>query len=885
MSLVNYSFTAIIDEASTGQNRVASQSVRVAVELDDSLATIYSDEAGTSPITQPGAQTNSNGVLEFWVEAGIYTIESGSRTEIKIIDNGSRLDVDTTSALTASKHLRLGDKVTTADHTTGNGGGGTYDIVANALPNAYNGIDILNIANDLTLLAKLRVDGLVNVNQLGIVGDDSTDNSAAWAGVDLLEYELEITEGIYRSTSNVTITSDLVFRKNAIIKPISSLFTINGVVQAGGYKIFDLSGVVEEEITATASQTVFSLANQYVIGERDLFVYYNNMAMDITTGYTETTTTSITTTFGIPVGVVMKFVVGGVQFGTARNDFVDVSTGDVHPEWWGATGYDDLSVDDTDAVQAALNSSRPYKALKRYNVTQVVIDGSEKRIDFDNYALMGTSSSHTSVCELKTNASKLYNLRADCQFNTNYEAAFHWYTNLLSGVIAGVFGYQPGNTMIFGIQADSAKIGLNIGALPSQSAAAQPAQNSSTYLPPTAINAPLSESHVFGFRTENCLNPVRMRQGNGKVTFTGSIASPNFGAFSTALPTVGLSIAGVDGGEIQWVGGAVENVVDTDGYMIYMENGNLRISSAIVEGLCTSYIAGYSRLSLSQLGNFGLNSNTIPFFAVQYDHTGEIMMNDFQAFMPANRFDAGTQPFIKSVLNSTLTFEPSLNLNCVFSNVVFQDTPWNDGGSQYMQPVLGGRARYSNCTFESIPSAGAARDQLFRLNDKSNLLSSVVDVSANTITAYANTANATSGGWDFSVSTASNSWGSNTTTPTIELSSISKAVRLTSVAGQECKATSPFINVSPSESYTLNSWMKTTNASGTVRLKAAFFRFDGVACTTTESMFLGAADTLIGSTYTPVSGVFKAPEDCAKIKIIIVSENGADIHFSNPSVN
>lgn len=129
MSLVNYSFTALKDTDPTGLNSVAAQAVSVKVDLDDSLAVIYSDSAGASPITQPGAVTDANGVLEFWVEAGIYKIESGTRTEISIIDNESRLEFDTTALMTASKHAREGDKTTTKEFSIGNGGGGTYDAV------------------------------------------------------------------------------------------------------------------------------------------------------------------------------------------------------------------------------------------------------------------------------------------------------------------------------------------------------------------------------------------------------------------------------------------------------------------------------------------------------------------------------------------------------------------------------------------------------------------------------------------------------------------------------------------------------------------------------------------------------------------------------------
>lgn len=847
----------------------------------------FSDQLSTpTPNTNP-VISDSNGVFSDIYIEGTYKVTLQDKNGSQIF-GGALVDEVLTSAGDFTERLTLSEaklkKVVVAGAVVriSDRADSLFEYKTGQSPDEFT---IIASTGTPTLSLVLIEEDEVNIVSVGCVGDDLTDNSAALLAADALNVTLVIPKGIFRSETNITLNSHLMPKRDGILKPVASLIIINGPISAGGYKIFDLSLLTTESIVATASQTVFNLANPYVIGSGNLFVFYNDMLMSITTGYTETTTTSITTVAGIAVGVTLKFVVGGIQFGTARNDRIDVATGNVHPEYWGATGFDDLTHDDTPDVQAALDSGRPYKALRRYNVTQVNINESERHIDFSNFALMGTSTTLKSVLEIKCNASVLRDIRADCQFSLTYETAIHWYTNLLPGNVTGVFGFSPGNNRIFGIQGDSAQIALTIGALPSQSASAMPPQNSTSELPPTAINAPLSESHVFGLRSENCLTPLRMRQSNGKVTFTGSVASPNFGNFSTSLQTNAINIAGVDGGEILWHGGAIENVVDINGFMINMDNGNLTVDGAIVEALCTSFIAGEARVSFSKLGNFGLNSNIIPWFAVQAQHTGEINFSDFEIFMPANRFDAGTQPFIKTVTDTTLSFEPSPNLVVNMSNMQLQDVPWNDGGTQYMQPVLGGRINYSNCSIESINSAGTPRDILHRLDSGQNLLDGLVDTPATTVLTYPQTTGATSGGWVFTVSTSSNTFGSNTDTPTVELTPFSKAIRLTSIAGQEARATSPAIPASPSTSYIFDAWLKTGASGATVRIRMEFFKFDGTASSTVETNMFSGAESKLGTVYQPFSGIVKTPADAVSMKMVLIAEGGADLTFANPELN
>jgi hypothetical protein len=99
------------------------------------------------------------------------------------IPSGDFVDVTTTAAMAALAAPSVGDVVQTAEFSTGNGGGGTYDCVtvgttANVdKPNTYN---IIVSTVDATKCFVLRQGYKFNPLQYGCLGDDSTNDTAAW---------------------------------------------------------------------------------------------------------------------------------------------------------------------------------------------------------------------------------------------------------------------------------------------------------------------------------------------------------------------------------------------------------------------------------------------------------------------------------------------------------------------------------------------------------------------------------------------------------------------------------------------------------------------------------------------------------------------------------
>jgi len=185
MALTHYSFTALIDADSAGQNIVAAQAVAVNIK-GGALANIFSDDAGLNPITQPGAVTDANGIFSFYVNNGTYTISSaGLSEEISVNDFLSYSTEELTTATMAAdtkKTYLVGDVINTGEFSTGNGGAGTYDCVvvgttANVdLPNLF---DIIVSTIDANKCFRVRRDIPLQVEKVGVVGDGTTNNDAA----------------------------------------------------------------------------------------------------------------------------------------------------------------------------------------------------------------------------------------------------------------------------------------------------------------------------------------------------------------------------------------------------------------------------------------------------------------------------------------------------------------------------------------------------------------------------------------------------------------------------------------------------------------------------------------------------------------------------------
>lgn len=277
MGFVNYSFTALKDTDPTGINVIGSQSVEVFNAHDGvTYATIYSDE-GVTPIAQPGAATDpTSGVLEFWILPGYYIIESGTRTENVLIDDGSRLKVAQMSDITSATriiHYKIGEFVDFVERTYGNGGGGRVEIV-DATTVTENELNI--VTGDATRsLSQLPPTSVFKENILVRI---PTDFATLQSAVDFYQ--------------GATCSDDFVIE----LQIESGHLLTGGIgVFGGSYSHFKITSADYEAFVATAGQTVFNLAKAYALGNYEVYTVINGSPSN---AFTETSTTSITLNSG-----------------------------------------------------------------------------------------------------------------------------------------------------------------------------------------------------------------------------------------------------------------------------------------------------------------------------------------------------------------------------------------------------------------------------------------------------------------------------------------------------------------------------------------------------------------------------------------------------------
>ncbi len=209
---------------------------------DDSLATIYSDAAGTTEIVQNGTSnvSGNDGVIEFFVADGDYYIEVGSVKGGLLV---SRLKPfltveDMTGASYLSKYVE-DTLITWLDYREKNDGGGNTGLLKFGA-HTEDGGSIFSIDANTYVEANLKGQK-VNVRKFGAVGGDGT--VAIQRAINYIEEKyttefrgaiLYFPEGLYDVTSTLTLS-----------KPGSSLSWLgdglrNSVLRAVGTEPFDV---------------------------------------------------------------------------------------------------------------------------------------------------------------------------------------------------------------------------------------------------------------------------------------------------------------------------------------------------------------------------------------------------------------------------------------------------------------------------------------------------------------------------------------------------------------------------------------------------------------------------------------------------------------------
>lgn len=578
---------------------------------------------------------------------------------------------------------------------------------------------------------------------------------------------------------------------------------------------------------------------------------------------------------------------GAVVFGSAANQWPNVPVKPVCPEYWGAQGVNGIG-DDTLAVQACFNAHRAFVFNQHYPVSHVDLIGNELVGDFNNFELRGVAAgglaSVNSVLDLRCGYSVIHNIRVNQNFNRVYACAIQWYTNNLNL-------YYPGFNRFYGMYVTNAVIGLVIGALPSQ-ANPIPAQGTVQAVG-TATDAPLSESEIYGFKSMLCVRPIYMRQPNGKVTLVSPDMRGEVTGWPGGYPTPSECCAYTQanaGSEMTVLGGFLEQVQEATGKLFELTGGNLHVVGTCIEQIVSGYIGTIpsygtdAKARFEKILNWGVNTTSLPVIQVQDACTGMLTLRDTWIVRPAGNYATGTAAVVKGVSSFGGGYSPNLNFYVDCDGVEFRDCPFNYA-TAYVPPILGARWR-NHLGWINSYNGSNVRTYSQRFSEGRNLLAGQVDLTATLVSAYPQTTNSSSQGWTFAVSSASQSWGKYTTgLPTIEDTTLAAALRLTTIAGGTISATSPKMACDPQRAYLLRGLISAAaGVNANFIARALFYKFDGSACSTASQDFISCYNSVLGSAWQELYGLFKTPSDCTQVALFLYTENAGDVQVANLEV-
>lgn len=586
---------------------------------------------------------------------------------------------------------------------------------------------------------------------------------------------------------------------------------------------------------------------------------------------------------------------GTVVFGnTTSNQKWGVAKMIVCPEYWGARGLQGpnaATTGDTVAVQACFDSHREFVFYQHYPVTQVVLSGNETTGDFGGFELRGNATVATkSVLDLKCGYSSIKRIQVSAEFNYRYECAIHWYTNDLTN-------YYPGYNRFYGLWVRNALIGLCIGALPSQ---VDPIPGSGTVQAAgIAINAPLSESEVFGVQTVDCVIGCYYRQPNGKITMHGIIngSAANwtslFGTSGyTAASTCAL-IMGHEGNELTLVGGSLLQVNNQTGTYFQIGGGTLNIIGTTMETVAPAYIGNGTagtesdaRVNIVTANDLGFNfPATYQAFNIDDACVGQLTISNASLSFPNGSLTSFQHPAFYAVRGLGGAFSPNLGkFQVKLSNVELEDVPFVQGNTAYAPLAQGVDLMVNGATMASYTAAVRTSSQ-YLSDDTSNLLAGQVDTSNQIITAYGLNGNAASGGWTFTVTNAGTcNWGSTASGITYFGKTIDKSLRLQAPAGQATTATSPKIPCQAEKTYLLRGFIKTGTSAATVYIRALWWKWDSTAASTAQTDLLVIAESGIGATAQQLLLYLTPPKDAVKMSIFLAADNGSTIYVTDLNI-
>lgn len=166
---MTFNIGALDDSLAGGKNYIAGQVYEV-FNANETLATIFSDVAGTMPITQDGTNnvSNSDGEVEFYIDEGVYYFVTGGKRRDFTVQGELLVSIESApNLLAAIERSQAFDGLTVLveEHTTGKGGKAHWKYTTAGVVNGY---DIVACTGVPTLTLELIPENPLNPRVLGV---------------------------------------------------------------------------------------------------------------------------------------------------------------------------------------------------------------------------------------------------------------------------------------------------------------------------------------------------------------------------------------------------------------------------------------------------------------------------------------------------------------------------------------------------------------------------------------------------------------------------------------------------------------------------------------------------------------------------------------------
>lgn len=710
-------------------------------------------------------------------------------------------------------------------------------------------------------------------------------------GLDLLELQIQQLDTTDQHTLQFPVTD---VNPTVVLPPAAS--------RANGYLAFDASGnptiltATAPTIPAFTAQTVSNIAALKALGVTSLI---NNQLYFIRGYYTDgdggegffkLTTVNPGADNG---GTIIWATLSGYYF--VRQNY---GNGAPTAGWFGAVA--DSTTNDTAALQNAITTcataGQPLFLVRNsYAVTQVLINGGQQYIDGRNCIITRRSGSGASksLVDLKSGFNVIKNMFLEAGRATDYDCALHWYTNNLNL-------YYPGFNRIDGLFLRYAKVGLGIGALPSQYDHAAgvaglwgiPAQGT-VQAAGIATDAPVSESTLSNVITYGCLNPIWMCQPNGKLTLTDSAILGATNEWSGQDNTTVMPLRMRASSTLNITNCSIEQNVATTGRFFDLWDGTQTyVCNSVIESVAPSWLQDNASLTLSLISDFGYNTEDAP-FKIDTAWTGNLVISDCALF---RTYACDVTP-IHSVVesyngwvqgSSVGAAAPNLFGTVRFSNVDFLVSGIGHGSADQYVPLCSNvKYHVDNCYKVTLDSGTGLPTTKKLMNDGPELFNPGIDITSSVLSAYP-VSTTPMGGWTFVQDAGPiGRWGKVTTSlPAIYDEVPTAAIELNSVSNTGiAKITSPKVFVQPSKMYILRSYLKNGNSTTTgFTITAYFWDWAGVACSTASSLLYTGKNNIFGTAWAPTSFEFNIPAGCSQVSIEYKSVDGTNMFILNPSL-